>query len=319
VVDVAELSATLAGSQPRASIGATVPAITVAAPTVSVVVPTKNERENLPRFLASLPADVELVLCDASEDGTPELARALRPNHTIVLAAPGSIAEARQVGAEAASGEVLVFADADIELDAGYFDRLRTLVAPRPPTSSPVRGRGGDGQVYVAGVFRDEHEAVNGLGASAGRPWDAICGPKLSRDTYARYYRLVAQAQRVTYATLGIVGASGSNMVMVRSAFRELGGFRLDLRCNEDTELFLRAGRRGLRVHFDPGLVVWATDHRRLRRGLVRKSAHSLVRNALLYLVCKRPGLPRLLAHDWGYWGPTRTPEPRHASGFDSA
>jgi GT2 family glycosyltransferase len=275
VVDVAELSAQMGlqagtarrlGQHRRASI--------------SVVVPTKNERENLPRFLASLPPDVELVLCDASDDDTPELARALRPAETIVLAAPGSIAEARQIGAEAASGEVLVFADADVELDAGYFERLRDL---------------------------------------ATGSWDAICGPKLSRDTYARYYRFVAQAQRVTYATLGIVGASGSNMVMLRSAFRELGGFRLDLRCNEDTELFLRAGRRGLRVHFDPGLVVWATDHRRLRRGLVRKSAHSLVRNALLYLVCKRPGLPRLLVHDWGYWGPSRPPEPRHASGLDSA
>jgi GT2 family glycosyltransferase len=91
-------------------------------------------------------------------------------------------------------------------------------------------------------------------------------------------------------------------MALTRAAFEALGGFRLDLRCNEDTELFLRAGRRGLRVRYDPALVVWATDHRRLRRGLVRKSAHSLVRNALLYWVCKRPALPRLLEHDWGYW-----------------
>jgi len=256
VVDVAEIAARIDRVRPVAS----------ARPSISVVVPTMNERDNVPRLLASLPPDIELVLCDASNDGTPELALALRPTGTVVRAAPGSIAAARQAGVEASSGDLLVFADADVELDAGYFDRLRSLIATRR--------------------------------------WDALCGPKLSRDTYARYYRLVATTQGITYAALGIVGASGSNMVITRAAFVQLGGFRLDLRCNEDTELFLRAGRRGLRVHYDPRLVVWATDHRRLRRGLVRKSAHSLVRNALLYLVCKRPGLPRLLEHDWGYWGP---------------
>jgi glycosyltransferase involved in cell wall biosynthesis len=273
VVDVASLAAPSAAQARTAHAALAVPS------TISVIVPTKNERQNLPRFLASLPPDVEVVLCDASDDGTPELARAIRPHGTVVVAAPGSIAAARQAGAQASSGDVLVFTDADVELDAGYFERLR---------------------------------------AEMDHDWDAVCGPKLSRDDYAGYYRLVARAQRATYASLGIVGASGSNMVVRRAAFEALGGFRLDLRCNEDTELFLRAGRRRLRVHFDPGLVVWATDHRRLRRGLVWKSTHSLVRNVLLYLVCKRPGLPRLLIHDWGYWSSSRSPEPRHASGFDS-
>jgi glycosyltransferase involved in cell wall biosynthesis len=264
VVDVAGLIASSAAPPGPVTPGQRRPAI-------SVVVPTKNERQNLPRLLASLPPDVELVLGDASDDGTPELALALRPVNTRVLTVPGSIAAARQAGAEASSGDVLVFTDADVELDPGYFARLRTLME----TSS----------------------------------WDAICGPKLSRDAYARYYRLVAEAQRLTYNAFRIAGASGSNMAITRAAFERLGGFRLDLRCNEDTELFLRAGRHRLRVRYDPDLVVWATDHRRLRRGLVRKSAHSLVRNALLYLVCKRPGLPRLLAHDWGYWRGAARPE----------
>jgi glycosyltransferase involved in cell wall biosynthesis len=286
VVDVASIAA-----PPAARVAPRVAGPAIGA-TISVVVPTKNERENLPRFLASLPDDVELVLCDASDDGTPDLALALRSKNTVVLATPGSIAAARQAGAETSTGDVLVFADADVEFETGYFERLRAVMSPSPQPSLKDRER--------------------------DYPWDAMCGPKLSRDTYARYYQLVSRAQQITYSTLGIVGASGSNMVVTRAAFQELGGFRLDLRCNEDTELFLRAGRRRFRVHFDPDLVVWATDHRRLRRGLVRKSAHSLIRNALLFLVCKRPGLPRLLAHDWGYWSTSRSPEPRHASGFDS-
>ena len=81
-------------------------------------------------------------------------------------------------------------------------------------------------------------------------------------------------------------------MALTREALHALGGFRSDLTCNEDTELLLRAGRRGLRIHFDPDLVVWATDHRRLHRGMVRKSLHSLVRNVLIFAVCTRPVCP---------------------------
>lgn len=232
---------------------------------ISVIVPTKNERQNLPRFLASLPADVELVLCDASDDGTAALALDLRPVGTRIVDAPGTIAAARQQGAQICRGDVLVFSDADIEFAPGYFGRLRER----------FDGTSGDG----------------------------VCGPKLSRDAHAWYYRLVAASQRVAFSAIGVAGASGSNMAISRAAFEQLGGFRADLRCNEDTELFLRAGRRGFRVAYDDGLVVWATDHRRLRRGILWKSAHSLLRNVLLYLLCTRPTLPRLLVHDWGYWG----------------
>lgn len=235
---------------------------------VSVIVPTKNERRNLPHFLQSLPPEVELIVCDASDDGTPDLARTLRPERTRVLDAPGSIAAARQLGAEASGGELLVFTDADVIFADDYFDRLL-----------------------------------------ADTSWDALCGAKLSREEFADYYRLVSEAQRLTSDLLGIAAASGSNMALTRAAFFRVGGFRPDLLCNEDTELFLRAGRRGLDARFDAGLVVWARDHRRLRRGVTRKSVHSLVRNTLLYLACCRPALPRLLCRDWAYW----TPPPKHA------
>jgi GT2 family glycosyltransferase len=91
-------------------------------------------------------------------------------------------------------------------------------------------------------------------------------------------------------------------MAMRRRAFEALGGFRRELKCNEDTELFMRARRRGFWVRFDEELIVWAHDHRRLHAGRASKSVHSLVRNMLLYLVCCQPRLPRVLEHDWGYW-----------------
>jgi len=234
---------------------------------VSVIVPTKNEARNLPYLLASLPPEVEVVVCDASTDATASVAVALRPHRTLVLDAPGTVAEARQQGALASSGNILVFTDADVEFDADYFDRLQML-----------------------------------------EEWDGVCGAKLSRDLYASDYQAMRRAQSVTYRWLGIAAASGSNMVMTRRAFDAVGGFRTQLSCNEDTELFLRAGRRGFRMQFDQRLVVWARDHRRLERGRRSKAVHSLVRNVLLYFVCCQPRIPRLLVHDWGYWARTHEP-----------
>jgi hypothetical protein len=65
-----------------------------------------------------------------------------------------------------------------------------------------------------------------------------------------------------------------------------------------------RLARAGFRCRFDARLAVWATDHRRLRRGLLVKTMHTLLRCGLLYFEL----LPRRWRrHDWGYWSETRS------------
>lgn len=127
---------------------------------------------------------------------------------------------------------------------------------------------------------------------------DALYGPKLSKDMYRRYYRGIAIAQRLAHG-LGVPAASGSNLLVRRHVLQAIGGFDQELRCNEDSELVWRVKRAGYRVDFDPELCVYANDHRRLHRGLWRKTLHSLLRCLLLYLDL----LPsRWRGHDWGYW-----------------
>ena len=236
---------------------------------LSIIVPTKNERQNLPRFLASIPDQPELVICDASEDGTSQLALELRPEHTRAIAAPGTLSDARQRGAAVATGSLLLFADADVAFAPRFFERL-----------------------------------------CAASSWDAIGGSKLSADRYARYYGLVANAQVALYRVTGVVCASGSNMAIRREVFAAVGGFCRNLVCNEDSDLLFRVARAGFDVRFDAGLVVTAFDHRRLERGLARKSLHSLLRNVMLYAVCRRPQTPGFLRGDWGYWSqPTTSKE----------
>ena len=233
---------------------------------VSIIVPTKNEAANLPLLIASIPPQPELIICDSSSDETADLALRLRPENTRILRVDGGIAEARQIGAEAATGDTLVFTDADVTFGFRYFTRLM-----------------------------------------AQKKWDVIYGVKLSATREFRfYYSLVASSQWLAHTFLGVAAASGSNMVIRRSAFRELGGFRLDLPCNEDSELVFRAYHSGFSIRFRRSLKVHAQDHRRLYRGRWTKSLHSLTRNALLYSMCLRPQTPDVLKDDWGYWSVPR-------------
>ncbi len=99
---------------------------------ISVVVPTLNERNNLPRTLAPLLAagdGLEVIVADGgSDDGTAELARDLGLR---VLNCPRGRAVQMNAGAAAAAGEYLLFLHADTLLPPG-FDTLvrRTLEHP---------------------------------------------------------------------------------------------------------------------------------------------------------------------------------------------
>lgn len=223
---------------------------------ITVVVPTRNEARNIPTFLASLPAQARLLVVDHSDDDTAAIVERLRPRNTRILSCASTVTEARQAGAEAADTRYVMFSDADVAFDEGYFRRLTSLEYP------------------------------------------VVWGPKLSRDRFRGYYRGIAAAQRIS-DRLGIPAATGSNLLVERRALLHAGGFDTRLTCNEDSELVWRLKRNGNRCHFDPGLVVWATDHRRLERGRLRKTAHSLLRCTLLYT-----GLMpnRWRKRDWGYW-----------------
>jgi len=133
---------------------------------------------------------------------------------------------------------------------------------------------------------------------STHQTYDVLYGPKLSLDDHQRYYRWIARAQYLS-DRLGLPAASGSNLLIRRAALERSGGFDPRLSVNEDSEIVWRIKRLGLRVAFTFDLVVYARDHRRLQRGTLRKTLHSIVRCGLLYLNLMPE---RWRSHDWGYW-----------------
>ncbi len=146
----------------------------------------------------------------------------------------------------------------------------------------------------LSGYFAE----LSGVLSVAGRSVAMLLGPKLSADDYQGHYRRLAVAQKVL-ARLGMPAASGSNMLVTAKAFAAVGGFDTDLTCNEDSELGWRIARAGFAWRCDSRLITFATDHRRLRNGVLRKTLHTVLRCSALYLgIVPR----RWRAHDWGYW-----------------
>ena len=127
---------------------------------------------------------------------------------------------------------------------------------------------------------------------------DALYGAKLSQTAFQSYYRWFTRGQKLAHS-LGIPAASGSNLLIHRQVFQAIGGFDLRLTCNEDSEIAWRIKQKGYTIHFQPELIVYARDHRRLHQGQTRKTVHSLLRCALIF-----SGMmpERWLKNDWGYW-----------------
>lgn len=227
---------------------------------VSVILPTRNESTNIGFFLESVHPAVELVVVDASTDGTDTMIAQLRPERTRIIRSLAPISPARQLGAQSAQGRWLIFSDADVRFEPGYFDYLAT---------------------HISG--------------------DGFYGPKYATATYPRYSQFFNACQRGLHR-LHIPAASGSNMGVRRDVFQAIGGFRIDLPVNEDTELMMRIRRQGFSISYVRHLAVRSLDDRRLNRGVLLKLLHTLARNTLLFINLFIPVPRRWLRHDWGYW-----------------
>ena len=91
------------------------PKAVYAEPSVSVVIPAKNEAQNLPHVFAALPIDsYEVILVDGdSTDETVQVTQRLRPDITIIGQTRKGKGNALACGFAIASGDFIVMLDAD--------------------------------------------------------------------------------------------------------------------------------------------------------------------------------------------------------------
>ena len=89
------------------------------APTVSVIIPARNEGANLPHVFASLPAWVdEIIIVDGhSVDDTVAVTREVCPRARVIAQSGRGKGDALQAGFNAATGDIIVSMDADGSTD----------------------------------------------------------------------------------------------------------------------------------------------------------------------------------------------------------
>ncbi|MEQ8540772.1 MAG: glycosyltransferase family 2 protein [Coleofasciculus sp. D1-CHI-01] len=101
-----------------------------AAPTISVIIPVYNGGEAFRRCLVSLaqasPQPLEvIVVADGDTDGSWQLAQDFGAK-VIRVPTSGGPAKARNLGAKAASGDILFFVDADVEVHDNTIGKVAT-------------------------------------------------------------------------------------------------------------------------------------------------------------------------------------------------
>lgn len=89
---------------------------------LSIIIPTLNEEENLPKLLQSikkqkLNQELEIIVSDAgSQDKTREIAKSFG----CIIVEGGLLSKGRNNGAKEAKGDLLLFADADTVLPLNF-------------------------------------------------------------------------------------------------------------------------------------------------------------------------------------------------------
>ena len=253
-------------------------------PSVSVLVPVRDEADTLPTTLAALaaqPAAELIVLDDGSTDGSFELATELLSAHPHAQVVRGRPAPPGWVGktwavhqlSELAEGELLLFCDADVQLADGAVPAVLTEMARQ--------------QADVFSVF--PRQVTGSLGEQLLTP--------LIDDVLLCLLPFALLSMDIPSAAT----ANGSVLVFTRAAYRQLGGFaavRGEL--VEDVAMARRTRRAGLKLGLALGGRVVSTrmydGYRELVPGFAR---------GLLPVVGSRTGLVAgLLWHLLAYTAP---------------
>ncbi len=218
---------------------------------ISVIVPTLNEEKLVGQTLRNVrnvAPEAELIVVDGgSKDRTVEIAR----KYAKVLYSHTNIAAARNIGANAADGEILVFLDADTNINRKFIDEaINELMDPK------VVGAGGLIMPQRAGTFL---EAI------------------------FYFFNFIIMAAFF----FGKPILAGTCVAYKKSAFFGVGGFDEKMAASEDFDLCNRISNEGKMVFLRK--VIVRTSRRRLDKLGLSGLISDWSRVTVQYLLGKKP------------------------------
>lgn len=231
---------------------------------ISVIIPTKNEEKLLGECLAMFTPErkrefaLEVIVSDgASTDATISIATSLA-DKVVIHEDPTrrqTIAEGRNRGAECASGDILMFLNADSRLaDIDYF-------------LGRVRSR----------FFTDISLSALAVKVKI-RPTEEKLSDKLFHGFFNQYVKCLNR--------LGLGMGRGECQIIRRSTFEKVGGYNNSLAAGEDFELYNRLHKIG-KVEYDGTLLVYESP-RRYRKYGYTKVYFQWIQNGFSVLFKKR-------------------------------
>jgi glycosyltransferase involved in cell wall biosynthesis len=199
-------------------------------PLVSVILPVRNAAGEIDQQLAALAGQQSavswevVVANNGSTDATRQRAEAWRerlPALTVVDASARiCVAHARNAGARAARGELLLICDGDDVVADGWLSAMVAALDAHPLVT---------GHIDLMAMNRPEQYLWTGDAKRVGPPIGYGFGPY----------------------------AAGGNIAMWREVFDALGGFDEALRRAEDIDFGWRAADLGIVVHYEPRAVLY--------------------------------------------------------------
>jgi glycosyltransferase involved in cell wall biosynthesis len=139
-------------------------------PTITVIIPTLNEAENIGHVLARVPAWVdEIIVVDGnSTDGTPEIAATARDGVTIIFQTGSGKGNGIACGMAAAAGDIVVLLDADGSTDPAEIPRFVAALRTGADFAKGTRFAMGGGSADITRIRRIGNRA---LGLFVNRLW----------------------------------------------------------------------------------------------------------------------------------------------------
>jgi glycosyltransferase involved in cell wall biosynthesis len=201
-------------------------------PFISVVICTYNGSRTLEECLSrvvklSYPTYEVIVVNDGSTDGSEEIAR--RHPVKLISTKNGGLSRARNVGAEAARGDIVAYLDDDAYPDEHWLH-------------------------FLAIAYLEHPEWMGAGGPNVPPPGDGLVAQAVSNSPGGPLHVLVSdeEAEHIP----------GCNSSFRREALQAAGGFDPTFRvAGDDVDLCWRILDRGWKIGFHPGAVVW--HHRR--------------------------------------------------------